>query len=970
MAPRKGRQRGRPAGRKGDGKDDDIGFGFAVNDELVDGKVQAKKKTKRRKSADEGPPAPETTTPKQRRSSRTRRKTSRFVDEKGQDDEISINEDPAEDSKAGLDASQDSQRAGVVGDDGEKEGAEIALDEAKDEFFAVDDDDDKEENEEISLHEKSKSKGAKTKKTRKDSSDADESAKMDLACPHCSKIFQYSKGLSYHVDNYVCRQNDRPGGPKIKGKRKEAPKKEADDDGSDDGGENSPPRKKFNRLRGKLEHRTCQRCRRVFTSVLGLNYHLERRVCEKAGIKEVPFPTLEPGTLLVTRFGVVQVVRDDRATPTASFPENLKHLVRLYNGSRHKRELQVQKVRSHQQAMHLLQRKRLNKLYERGNISQETVFNTCSVFRVRDKIVATEVTSDPAAKRQTGIWPPRPDPSVPAESFPDRIVECIRVPDARKRYCGVDCTPMTAKTVTNPPMRLFLRRRILTEIYSENGELFVCPTCGYEFESRIGLTHHAKNDSCVRKAEELKTKNMERINAVDAKANRFLLKGVRKPPPQQQQQAPALFGTQGRVKSLSGAMPELQDSGAALPGAADEENVVVFRPAITQRQAKQVYKPDEKFVDPRILLENLKNELKLMQSQMIGPMYPVVFYALGFKKACIPPKKKKKPKQKIKKKTAKKKPIKTKPTVTTNTKLPPPEKQGKADLKTPPPQILPGGSRDNEAPVVSSMTPTNSSFPSSECFQSASKATTRPSVTGAVDELNNMITGLNSAPVKTLTSQHASEDFKSATEFQVISENAAQSNSSNDFSVAIPPRYPPRPDELPTIVDTRVLVAEVTHGRYPSIKPNVDSVTRTELCPLCKTGPSDISPLVLCCFCPNSFHFNCLLQRYTVKEPEPDDAIMCHACIGVVISRRVRAEKRRLEKLGFTDPAAVLERQHTVTLERKQLVEGKEYECVLEQGRQAADLVEMLREAKARFEQAIHIQKANDVRRAALRKLT
>ena len=85
------------------------------------------------------------------------------------------------------------------------------------------------------------------------------------------------------------------------------------------------------------------------------------------------------------------------------------------------------------------------------------------------------------------------------------------------------------------------------------------------------------------------------------------------------------------------------------------------------------------------------------------------------------------------------------------------------------------------------------------------------------------------------------------------------------------------------------------------------------------------------------------------------------------MARRNRAEKRRLEKLGIINPVAVLQRQKEVVKERKELVEGNEYECVLEQGRQAADLVEMLREAKIRLEQAGHTAKASEARRAAIR---
>lgn len=78
-------------------------------------------------------------------------------------------------------------------------------------------------------------------------------------CPHCQKHFTVEYGLRYHVDNYVCRPDERPGGPKKKGRRKR-----------EDNNNNS----KYKRLRGSLEDRTCPKCNRVFTSTIGLDYHL------------------------------------------------------------------------------------------------------------------------------------------------------------------------------------------------------------------------------------------------------------------------------------------------------------------------------------------------------------------------------------------------------------------------------------------------------------------------------------------------------------------------------------------------------------------------------------------------------------------------------------------------------------------------------------------------------------------------
>jgi hypothetical protein len=91
-------------------------------------------------------------------------------------------------------------------------------------------------------------------------------SEADLTCAHCQKVFTVKPGLDYHVENFVCRPTLRPGGPVVKGKRKKA--------ASSGGGGSTKCPKSFNRIRGKLEDRTCPKCKRVFTSVLGLSYHV------------------------------------------------------------------------------------------------------------------------------------------------------------------------------------------------------------------------------------------------------------------------------------------------------------------------------------------------------------------------------------------------------------------------------------------------------------------------------------------------------------------------------------------------------------------------------------------------------------------------------------------------------------------------------------------------------------------------
>ena len=88
-------------------------------------------------------------------------------------------------------------------------------------------------------------------------------------CPHCNKKFGSSLGLQYHVDKFVCQPALRPGGAVIrKGRRKINTTGGGDED---DYGTQST--KTYNKIRGKISDRTCPQCRRVFTSVAGMQYH-------------------------------------------------------------------------------------------------------------------------------------------------------------------------------------------------------------------------------------------------------------------------------------------------------------------------------------------------------------------------------------------------------------------------------------------------------------------------------------------------------------------------------------------------------------------------------------------------------------------------------------------------------------------------------------------------------------------------
>jgi len=132
-----------------------------------------------------------------------------------------------------------------------------------------------------------------------------------LICPHCDKVFSIKSGLTYHVDNFVCRPALRPGSsmkrarPKTTDATTTKPKKrsrsEEDDQETeyDDSEEKEkrPRKRRTRKLKAPVRRasvltsvpeseRTCPYCDKVFSVKDGMQYHVDNFVCR---------PTLRPG---------------------------------------------------------------------------------------------------------------------------------------------------------------------------------------------------------------------------------------------------------------------------------------------------------------------------------------------------------------------------------------------------------------------------------------------------------------------------------------------------------------------------------------------------------------------------------------------------------------------------------------------------------------------------------------------------
>lgn len=216
----------------------------------------------------------------------------------------------------------------------------------------------------------------------------------------------------------------------------------------------------------------------------------------------------------VTQFGVVEVVKDDRAIPTGDIPDNLLNQVKSYQAAKPRVESQNAKVMTIIAANSRVRRSNVNKLYQNGQLTKKSMFDAY-------------FDGDPSHKKQTKqilLTQPLPkDPALPDNFCPDRIIECILVPDTRGRFFSDGETSDKLRGEGNQgksPTRLFLQRKLLKDRY--NGELpvYECRDCGRHFATQAGVKYHAINKACIQKnaVEGQKRRDREESIEVAAKA--------------------------------------------------------------------------------------------------------------------------------------------------------------------------------------------------------------------------------------------------------------------------------------------------------------------------------------------------------------------------------------------------------------------------------------------------------------------
>jgi hypothetical protein len=203
-----------------------------------------------------------------------------------------------------------------------------------------------------------------------------------------------------------------------------------------------------------------------------------------------PFYVLLPGETFVTPYGIVEVVKDDRATPTGVFPPGVKDKTRAWHSNRAKWQLQHSKLFMAKAIQNRARRTKINHILQNGQVTMRTVFDAY-------------YGGDPRMVSHT-TWPryrpPNPDPACPETSYPDRIVECLWIPDTRRTFHGLEDNEGTMYPETKEGMqsrtRMFLPRRLLTEPYETQTPTYTCLDCGQRFGSQPGQKYHIGNGVC------------------------------------------------------------------------------------------------------------------------------------------------------------------------------------------------------------------------------------------------------------------------------------------------------------------------------------------------------------------------------------------------------------------------------------------------------------------------------------------
>ena len=241
---------------------------------------------------------------------------------------------------------------------------------------------------------------------------------------------------------------------------------------------------------------------------------------------------LNAGEQFVTKFGIVEVIADDR------FPDEPD--VSTAGDAISVRAFLGRQERYHERKMLVMdqiatgtryRREELNKLYSESRASgtslpQNKVWDLyCQSLTCKQLLtegLSWVCSNNDSVKDKRFDTGEEHDPRYPNEYSPNRIVECKLISDGRDVMLfssdndqdGFNTTRSAPSNTDNPSqMRLFLARRELMKGYDASRTVFKCSRSGHTSTYREGVTRYL--DICQEKKDKKKNASQHRIEAIE-----------------------------------------------------------------------------------------------------------------------------------------------------------------------------------------------------------------------------------------------------------------------------------------------------------------------------------------------------------------------------------------------------------------------------------------------------------------------
>ena len=566
------------------------------------------------------------------------------------------------------------------------------------------------------------------------------------------------------------------------------------------------------------------------------------------------------------------------------------------------------------------------------------------------------------------------DPMIPADSYPDRIVECVLINDDRMQVCNIDIQSEGEERLTKiesarkaveeakkkkqeetndsdrkssiepnlhvSKMKLFLPRRMLIHTYNEKIPRYQCQNCGATLNSRVGLKSHIDELTCVKRPMKRKQDRAIRLQ-------------------------------------------EIEDSALAI--------VIDGPPLLTPTSKKKQSSPSGVTTGNKTKRKKFKKWPAWLEFYpALSPIYPEIFDILKFKRGSNNSKFMSKKYDDPGRKRARQN--RSKKSVPSNAVK---DEQNKVEATS--------HDRSEKQEVITNNRVVDTLMPPLPSLASKSF----PIIVGQMPTVSTISTPLP-VPSDVAATSPLIKQSTVAKAPQLTKQTTTPKKKKRKSTVANPKPQP----STPVIIDIRPLVEEIRAGRYPSMKEyNGDHI---DICFACKNKGGD--DLRHCEFCDNSEHLSCVQSRVTIRDLEPDDEFMCHRCIQTVLTRRTRAEKRRLQKLdearggGSSNGDSKLEEAKAATAVKHEIVWNQtdfdqhiesykkcpsggpggliccgpcttayskllsetskemDSQTVSSIGREVSELVQLLEDAKRRLKQSVDVAVGNDIRMSLLNK--